>query len=232
MKINTDKSHFLITKATNTQINLTIDNTPLAQTNKTTLLGFTINQTLTWTDHLDKLISKVAKNCRLLLATRHLMSQTTAIRFYNHFIHSHLLYGIEIYYPLTPCSKLKSLHTLQKKALKYALRVPRRTSTKRVTEDTQVLPLPQLATYSGCILAFKIHRKLCPPYLSNIFKPTTVKVSVTTRDLNKIPSSHDRSPLDHFTMSSFNSLPQNLRAQKSLLTFKRKLKSHLIKTTS
>ena len=33
MKINADKSHFLITKANNTQINLTIDNTHLAQTN-------------------------------------------------------------------------------------------------------------------------------------------------------------------------------------------------------
>ena len=98
------------------------------------------------------------------------------------------------------------------------------------------LPLPQLAIYSGCILAFKIHRNLCPQYLSNIFKPTTVKVSMTTRDLNKILSSHDRSPLDHFTMNSFKSLPQTLRAQKSLLTFRRKLKispyqNHLIVST-
>ena len=41
---NTDKSHCVITKANNAQINLTIDNTLFAPTNKTTLLEFTINQ--------------------------------------------------------------------------------------------------------------------------------------------------------------------------------------------
>ena len=159
------------------------------------------------------------------------MSQTTAIRFYKHFTHSQLIYSIKIYYLLTPCSKLKSLHTLQKIALKYALRVPRPTSTKRATENLQVLPLPQLAIYSCCILVFKIHCNLCHQYLSNIFKPTTFKVSITTLDLNKIPSLHNRSPIDQFTINEFNSLPQTLRVQKSFSTFQRKLISHPIKIT-
>ena len=231
MKINKEKSHFLITKAENTTVNLTINSTPLTRTNETTLLGFTVNQTLTWSDHIQKLMCKLAKNIQLLLATRHLMNLPTAKKFYNHFIHSHLNYGIEIYYPLASKTMLKSIQTIQKKALKYVLKVPRRTSTQKVIEDTNVLLLPQLSLYSTCTLAFKINRNLCPKYLTDIFK-TCPKTSMATRNLHKIPSSFTRSTLDHYTMNSFNSLPQSLRAQKSIRTFKKNLKLYLLNATT
>ena len=70
IQIKTDKSQFLIIKADNTQITLTINSI----------------------DHLNQLISKVAKHCHLLLTTHNLLNQTTAICFYNYFIYSHLLY--------------------------------------------------------------------------------------------------------------------------------------------
>lgn len=60
MKVNTYESQFVIIKAGTTQINLTLDNTPIAQANNF-LFKFTMKRTLTWTGYLDKLIFNVVK---------------------------------------------------------------------------------------------------------------------------------------------------------------------------
>ena len=99
---------------------------------------------LTPTGHVTKLLKKVATNTRLLLEVQHLMNSHLSLKFYHHFIHSYLTYGPEIYFPLATSKQTTSLTVLQRKALKYALSLPRCYPT-RLLEHSSVLLLPKLA---------------------------------------------------------------------------------------
>jgi hypothetical protein len=228
MMVNTEKSHYLISNAESQPVQLHLGHTPLSRLNKTNFLGFVINDRLDWSDHTAQLLTRMAINTRLLLATRHVMNTCTALRFYNHFIHSRLSYGVDIYYALAPLKLTKPLLTLQKKALKYALLVPRRTHTHQVTAATHVLLLPELAAFSSCILAFKAQHGLCPSYLSKIFQPPNTSKTILTRNTYKIHSSSARNTLESFTANSFNSLPKALRNKKTLPAFKTHAKQHFL----
>jgi hypothetical protein len=156
------------------------------------------------------------------------MDKSLALRFYNHFIHTHLSYGVNIYFPSSPLKLLKPILMAQKKALKYALWVPRRTSTPQVVNETQTLLLPALATYTNCILGFRILHNLCPSYITDMFKAPLTNATVNTRTTFKICSAYYRNFLQTHTASSFNTLPKEIRKCKSLYTFKRQVKKHLI----
>ena len=123
MFINTSKSHFVITSTSET-VDLLIGNSPLTQTSSLSLLGFVVNDRLTPTIHVRKLLKKVATNTRLLLAARHLMNYHLSLKFYNHFIHSYLTYGPEIYFPLATSKQTTSLTILQKRPSKMLFHCP------------------------------------------------------------------------------------------------------------
>ena len=225
MFINTNKSHFMITNTSET-VDLLIGNSPLTQTSSSSLLGFVVNDRLTPTDHVSKLLKKVATNTRLLLAVRHLMNSHLSLKFYHHFIHSYLTYGSEIYFPLATSKQTTSLTILQKKALKYAISLPRRYPT-RLLEHKSVLLLPKLAYYFSAILGYKVLNNSCPSYLSDLFKTTPSTSTIITRHTFKLPNSYYHSTLQKYTLTSFNNLPKSLRSAKSLKTFKKNLKTYL-----
>ena len=156
----------------------------LTQTSSSSLLGFVVNDRLTPTDHVSKLLKKVATNTRLLLAVRHLMNSHLSLKFYHHFIHSYLTYGTEIYFPLATSKQTTSLTILQKKALKYALSLPRRYPT-RLLEHKSVLLLPKLACYFSAILGYKVLSNSC--LSSDLFKTTPSKSTIITRHTFKLP---------------------------------------------
>ena len=68
MVLNTKKSNYMILKpsrAINLDLNLTINNCKLQQVSTTKLLGFTLNDSLTWTEHIDQVCLKINKNIAL-----------------------------------------------------------------------------------------------------------------------------------------------------------------------
>ena len=168
----------------------------------------------------------MATNTRLLLAVRHLMNFHLSLTFYHHFIHSYLTYGSDISFSLATSKQTTSLTILQKKALKYALSLPRRYPT-RLLEHKSVLLLPKLACYFSAILGYKVLNNSCPSYLSDLFKTTPSTSTIITRHTFKLPNSYYHSALQKYTLTSFNNLPKSLCSVKSLKTFKKTLKTYL-----
>ena len=124
-----------------------------------------VNDRLTPTDHVSKLLKKVTTNTRLLLAVRHLMNSHLSLKFYHHFIHSYLTYGSDIYFSLATSKQATSLTILQKRlSNKYALSLPRRYPT-RFLEHSSVLLLPKLACYFSAILGYTVLNNTYPQNL-------------------------------------------------------------------
>ena len=153
--------------------------------------------------------------------------------FYNNFIHSYLSYGIHLYYSMTPKSQTKQLYDIQKKALRLVCKPyqrPKKTlSNAWITQKTHVLPVPLLSTYSACNFAFSIKSGRCPSYISEYFQTIGSNQTNRTRQTryqHKLPSSYKYNQPNHYLVTSFNSLPPNLRSS-SPSSFKAKLKHHL-----
>ena len=232
MLINLKKSHYLLVNTTKHQtLKISINNEQLKQQTSSKIIGFTINDSLNWGNHIDNIHSKISTNLRLLYNIKHLLHFNTAKQYYNNYIHPYLSYGIHMYFPLSPYSLTNLLYLLQKKALRTICSIvlkPERhktLSTPTASKLTNTLPLPDLAKFVACQLAHTVNNNTCPPYIKSLFKQT--HHSHATRHLHKLPSSSGLNKLNHFILTSFNSLPMNIR-QSPKTAFKKSLKNYLL----
>ena len=162
---------------------------------------------------------------------RHLLDFRTFILFYNNFIHcyniiwcSSVLFTVlsfcdQIFLQPAKTSSPPSLQAISK------LNFHKMLGNTWVESKTNDLPLPLLSSYFACVSAHTIKTGQCPSYITSHFVPSSFKA---TRYQHKPPSSH-YSKLNHYLVSSYNSLPLSLpRSHAS--AFKLKLKQYLFTT--
>ena len=116
MLINVNKSHFLIivNPPKDCTFSLKINSHQIENKTSSKLHGYMINGSLTWHDHIQHISNKVSSNLRLLFTLRHLMNYETVKLYYFNFIHSHLIYGIHLYHPLSPAHLTDPLFKLER----------------------------------------------------------------------------------------------------------------------
>lgn len=236
MIINMKKSHFLICSPPTAKIpqnlRLELNGEDLTQKHSTKLLGFIVNEKLSWDDHISVIHNKISTNLKLFYLTRHLMSYRTARTFYLNFIHTYLTYGIHIYFQLAPKRLTEELFLQQKKAIRLIkrARLKDRHSTNTLCSNTNILPLTKLSEYFALLFAHRIITKRSPNYILSLYPTRQNNYSQRTTNLHTLPSSAQYNPLNRKTVLLFNSLPIQLRAINSPSTFKRRIKTHLFQT--
>ena len=57
-------------------------------------LGVMIDKQLTWSNHVNSIINKLAKASRILSTVRHYVSKVTLLKLYYSFVYPYLKYGI------------------------------------------------------------------------------------------------------------------------------------------
>ena len=156
------------------------------------------------------------------------MDIATAKTYYYNFIHSHLTYGIHIYFNMSPAKRTNKLFLLQKKAIRLIkeVKISDKLSTTKLCTDLNILPLPKLADYFTTLFAHRTLTKRAPDYILARFP--TPRQSHTHRNLNTLPSSFTYNQLDHKIVTLFNSLPPVIRSLKSSVTFKTQIRSYLL----
>jgi len=82
-------------KASNyNDLNITYENTFITTVKETKFLGLNINNTLSWTTHIDKIISKLCSACFAVRSVRPFVSQQMLWMIYFSYFHSIMSYGI------------------------------------------------------------------------------------------------------------------------------------------
>ena len=74
-----------------------IENTQIINLKSTKFLGVTIDENLTWNEHVNTLHNKLLLNKRLLLNAKNLLSDTVLQHIYYSHICSHFTYGLSIW---------------------------------------------------------------------------------------------------------------------------------------
>ena len=96
-------------------LKLLINGNPIEQVTNFNFLGITIDQNITWSDHITKISIKVARviGTSILSKLKHIFPRNILRIIYNSLIHPHLIYGLSLW-GFSP----KRLIILQKKAVR------------------------------------------------------------------------------------------------------------------
>lgn len=231
MVINVQKSHYMLLNISDPlyDLELNIGHEKLNRQRTTRLLGFVLNDSLSWQDHLDYVYKKVQRNVYLLQNLRYFLDIASARTFYFQFIYCHLIYGIHIIGNLSCNNALNRLFLLQKRALRIIANVHYipyyLIPTESITQSLQLLPLPKLVCYFTSIFAHKINNFLTPPFIYRGFKNTT---RFNFRDKHLLLYHTDN--LRYKVSATYNSLPLHLRSKEKFSSFKTLLFNHILST--
>jgi len=109
-------------------------------------LGIIIDNNLTWSEHINYIYNKIIKFTSIFYKIRHILPVKVLITIYFAFVHSHLLYGIEIY-GNTDRAYLNRLMVLNNKLLRILQSAPLKAPVSDLYEHFNTLNIPDLHNF-------------------------------------------------------------------------------------
>lgn len=212
----------------NQDLNITLpgSDTPITQVKSQKLLGVTLDQDLTFDDHVESLGKKLSKRIGLLKRIKNCLPYEERVSFYTATIKPALMYGSSVW---TLCSKsnIDLIFKLQKRAARVILNVDNCARTVPLFNRLKWLPFYEEAKINRhCILFKRVYGNL-PEYMDDILirNSDIHKRSTRYNEINficpkyKLETEAGRS----FTVTSikeWNSLPIDVRKLSTVKSFK------------
>jgi hypothetical protein len=190
-------------------------------------LGLMVDHKLTFTDHIDYILKKVAKRIGAMYRSKNLMPIKYRKMFANALMLPLFDY-LDIIYNRAGKSKLKELDILYKKVAKIALGISTRESSITVYRDMEWLPLHLRRQLHLSAYMFRIINNKSPTNFMNKFK----FISGGTRDGNSCnlytQKSKTHKEFYYLGAKCWNILPQDLRILPDVKMFSSAYKSQLL----
>ena len=195
-------------------------------------LGVTLDQFLNFSDYVTSLVKKASAKVSFLYRHASVLDQYTRKLLCQSLVNSNLEYCSSAWYPGLSVSLRGKLDVIQRKLVRYILNLgPREHVGDLEILSLSWLPFPKRVRYFELVHAFKIKRGLAPSYLAINFRNITDVHSYGIRqNLENFSLARYTCPTGSFSrcsISSWNSLPQQLKEIRSIGLFKMRLKSHL-----
>jgi len=186
--------------------NITHENTFITTVKETKFLGLNINNTLSWTTHIDKIIPKLCSACFAVRSVRPFVSQQMLRMIYISYFHSILSYGI-IFWGQSSYSL--QVFRLQKRIIRIMTGSRSGVSCRSLFINLKILPLPSLYIFS--LLRFVIKNE-------DLFSTNIDIHKIQTRhchDLHIRPtnSSKYQTAVFYMCIKLYNSLPSYIKAE-------------------
>ena len=179
MSINSKKSKVLfITSKRNkkqiveSNINIPFQGNSIEATSSAKLLGITINDSLSWADHINNVIKKCNSYLYLLSRIKNFLSIETRKRFYNAYILPHFDFCCIIWGNCTSSLEDK-LIKFQKRAARVILDSDYSTPSTALFSKLKWMTFHERVIYQKAIQMYKTLRGDAPDYLQNAFTFTT-----------------------------------------------------------
>lgn len=204
-----------------------IDDVTLENVKDAKLLGVTIDQSLTWSTHLNLLGKKISKKLGVLRRLRCFMSNDALLKVYNSIIFPHFNYCCTVWCSSKNKSNMDCIFKLQKSAARIILNVHDfRTPSNEMFSLLRWMPISDYFIFRKLILIFKVLHNLTPSYM-NVFRYISTVSTRNTRgssdNLLYVPSCRTEYYKRSFTFSGtrlWNELPKEIRECLTLSSFK------------
>lgn len=190
-------------------------------------LGLTIDATLSWGEHINKLQRDLSSVCGILWKAAKFLPPKQLCTMYHAFIQSKLQYMVSIWGAASK-SRLKILQRVQNRCLKIVYRKPRLYSTVCLYTEASpsVLPIPALRELQ-CLT--QMHKLQVDPFAHHNQSFTTVTHGYVLRNQGVLSIRRPRTEsmkrsFKYFGKQRYNQLPTILRTQRNIRDFKKQLR--------
>ena len=216
-------------------LNICVNNTQIKRVQHTKSLGLTIDENLTWKNHVDVICKKVSSGIGALKRVRRFMCRETAEKAYRGLLEPYFNYCCPVWDGIGSQSSSK-LQKLQNRAARMIAECTYEIYSSSLLEELNWYKLSLNRKKHKAILMYKTINKSVPQYLQDLFSLRSCPYSLRDNE-NKlfVPK-----PRTDYLKRSFsydgavlwNSLPTQLRSAQSLGVFKRGLNNWLASTDS
>ena len=240
MHLNLSKTHCMCVASRqklahiDDKLNISIGGTVLSQVNSEKVLGVMIDNKLTWSHHINHIISKVNSLLALLRRIKKYLDHRTRVTFYNAYILPHFDFCCTIWGSCNNTLK-NSLLKLQKRAARIILdQTDLQKSSCDLFSESGITKIDKRICYHKSLLVYKYFNKSTPSYFDNLLTPLEKTSAYNTR-LQQKKSLHIPKHKTELFKSSFsysgakiwNSLPSEIQNANSIYEFKRLFKQNI-----
>ena len=131
-------------------------------------LGITIDEHLTWKDHLKTMNSKISRVLFALKQTKNILPKSSLVCLYNALIQPYLTYGIQIWGYANP-SILKHTEIIQKRAIRIINNASYNSHTEPLFKANGLLKLVDLHEYHTILFMYDYIHENLPTSFKGIF---------------------------------------------------------------
>ena len=230
LSLNIAKTEFMVigsrqklqTQA-NTAIRAHIDNKEIKRVDSSQSIGLTIDETLSWSKHINKITKKTSSGIGALKRVRPFINQDTATKIYKALIEPHFNYCSSVWDGLSQQLSDK-LQKLQNRAVRIITRSNYYDSAGPILDMLGWDRLSTNRSKQKAIIMYKTLNNLTPLHMQNMFSSRKVSYNIrNTENILQVPK-----PRTDYLKRSFgysgailwNGLPSELREPLSLAAFK------------
>ena len=237
LTISIDKTNYMIIKTAQRKVSvdgtLSVGTTPIDRVSSATYLGVSIDSSLTWKSHVDKVISKISPTVGIISRIRHYVPKSSLLLIYNSLILPHLSYCIEIW-GNTFQTILKPLLLLQKKLVRLINFSDYNSPSAPLFTKLGILDIHKLCKQQCCLFLFDLNEGnfarnlqhyVPDPIPHNYLTRSSLQGSLPVPKAKLTVSQHN---FKYAAVQQWNLLPVTIKSITNRHQFKSQLKKYLL----
>ena len=206
-----------------------LNNTSIHKVQKVKYLGMTIDENLSWEEHVRNLKSSLTKLASSFKIIKHYIPRNCKMNMYYAYAYSKIQYGIEVYGG-GGRGTIKQIQILQNRVLKILFNKDWLTPTKELHKELKVLLVSDIHRLQISKFVYKFFHNTLPPPFADYYKLNSNTHEHHTRTNNHIHIDRMHSPNTVKVAGAkiYNDIPECIRTSNTLKTFAHNLKQHSI----
>ena len=236
LTININKTNYMVIKTPRRPVHvdgcLSIGDTPIEGVSSATYLGVSIDPSLTWKSHIDKVMKAISPKVGIISRIRHYVPRSVLVLLYNALILPHLSYCLEIWGNTYP-SALNPILLLQKKVARLITFSDYTAHSSPLFRRLRILDIHKLCKLKTCLFVFDLKNNHFAHNLSHYIQdqqphsyPTKPKIDGDL-PVPKVRLSISQHNFKYAAVKHWNSLPVSIKNTSHRNSFKTVLKEQL-----
>ena len=165
-----------------------IDTVSLPVVSQTKFLGITIDNKLSWKEHINNIIRKISINKILIGKSRKLMTHIAKRNIYYAHIYPHLTYANTIWSGHITAKQRKKINTIQKYCVRAITNKSNSYHTDPMFNTLKIMKFDEIEKFELCKLLFCVKEKLIPAPIYNMFNTLGKKTHCYNTRYKNLPN--------------------------------------------